>query len=383
MKTTIIYSVVLLFSSIVLVAQNRSLPELLSELEKNHTGAVSDVFNETEIQILQAHFKVNEIPSQRSGGGEEIFATENQNGDFGHFNRSNPEVFNDLSMAGAADFEGAGCYDPATNTFFIIDNVGNAYSINPVTGIYAFLGTVDAPNDESFTGIEVNPLTGTIFAISTNGSTSTTLSTIDPVTLAVNPLGNPDIVLPIALAFDLLGNLYTYDIDSDLLFQITVTTAVAIVIGAIGFNADFGQGMGMGADGKVYMSAFNGGTFRSELREVNTTTGMTTLVAPIGSSSPGGLLQFAWMSGFFDPTLSVGDQESNGFAIYPNPVQDLLQINGPFTSGTIRVYQMNGALVMETNLSQNLEVSSLSSGMYLLEIETSDGIISTQKFLKQ
>ena len=134
---------------------------------------------------------------------------------------------------------------------------------------------------------------------------------------------------------------------------------------------------------KVYMSAFNADSFRSELREVNTTTGMTTLVAPIGSSSPGGLLQFAWMSGLFDPTLSVGNQESNGFALYPNPVQNYLQIQTSFTSGSIRLYHTNGALILETELTQTLDVSRLSTGMYLLEIETSEGDISTQKFLKE
>jgi len=383
MKTSNFYILLLLFCSLHIVAQNRSLPELLSELDKNHMGAVSDVFNETEIQMLRAHLAPTTNQTTENNVNFDILTTETNVGNFGHFNRNSPDLFSKTGPAGAADFEGAGVFNPFNPTeAYIIDNAGNSYLVNIVTGMYQSLGLVQAPNGESFTGLEFNPNTGVLYGISTNGMGSSTLSTIDPITRVVTPIGNPNIVLPIALAFTLNGLCLTYDIDSDVLFLINLSTAVATALGSIGFNADFGQGMGLGADGMVYMSAFNGTTFRSELRMVNTETGATTLVGPIGSSSPGGLLQFAWMSGLFD-VLSVSENASNGFTIYPNPVQNYLQIDTAFDSGTIRVYHVSGALVLETNLTQSVDVSSLASGMYLIEIETSDGASSTQKFLKQ
>ena len=189
MKTSIFYTFVLLFSCLQIAAQDRSLSELLSELEKNHMGAVSDVFTPSEIQTLRQHFAPTNNATPENSGNFDVLSTETQNGNFGHFNRNTPQVFNTTSAAGADDFEGAGIFNPDGELVFLIDNANNAYEINPDTGIYTFLGTVDAPNGESFTGLEINPDNGQLYGISTNGMGSSTISIIDPVTLSVTQIG--------------------------------------------------------------------------------------------------------------------------------------------------------------------------------------------------
>ena len=47
--------------------------------------------------------------------------------------------------------------------------------------------------------------------------------------------------------------------------------------------------------GTLYLSAFNNSTFQAELRTGNTTTGNTTLVGVLGSTTPGGLVQVGWV----------------------------------------------------------------------------------------
>jgi hypothetical protein len=90
--------------------------------------------------------------------------------------------------------------------------------------------------------------------------------------------------------------MYGHDIVSDILLSIDKSTGAGTVIGSLGFDANFGQGMGWDpATDQLYVAAFNNGTFQAELRIADRTTGNTTLVGVLGSSSPGGLTQLPWL----------------------------------------------------------------------------------------
>ncbi|MEL6812855.1 MAG: T9SS type A sorting domain-containing protein, partial [Bacteroidota bacterium] len=72
-----------------------------------------------------------------------------------------------------------------------------------------------------------------------------------------------------------------------------------------------------------------------------------------------------------DGTLSANDIKSSHFAVYPNPVEDLLNITTPLDNYTIEMYTIQGQLVnkKENNSgSQTLDYSDLSSGIYLLRL---------------
>ena len=73
--------------------------------------------------------------------------------------------------------------------------------------------------------------------------------------------------------------------------------------------------------------------------------------------------------------VSVVESEAPQFAVYPNPTTEHLTvqwenaINVPYA-----VFDMNGKRVMEGQLSNNsqIEVSSLSNGLYFLKTATSE-----------
>jgi hypothetical protein len=70
--------------------------------------------------------------------------------------------------------------------------------------------------------------------------------------------------------------------------------------------------------------------------------------------------------------MSVSDNNVNGksLILYPNPVQDILEIKEqmPFHAGKIQIISVEGVIVLETGLKDRLDVSGLPPGMYFLRI---------------
>ncbi len=62
--------------------------------------------------------------------------------------------------------------------------------------------------------------------------------------------------------------------------------------------------------------------------------------------------------------------------VSPNPVSQTLNINGDFNNAILRVFKPDGGLVYEesgVNRYARIDVSSLSRGLYLVELETATG----------
>jgi hypothetical protein len=75
--------------------------------------------------------------------------------------------------------------------------------------------------------------------------------------------------------------------------------------------------------------------------------------------------------------------DSSDFTIYPNPTNDLININSTnnhsFTS--VKVFDLSGKMLIESS-DNKISVSNLVSGLYLLKITTETGEI-TKKFIKE
>ncbi len=83
--------------------------------------------------------------------------------------------------------------------------------------------------------------------------------------------------------------------------------------------------------------------------------------------------------------LSVEDFELSSIVIHPNPVKDLININTPvdLKNRIATVFDLNGKRVLNKKLDSNsLDVSNLSSGIYILRLE-SNGKSINRKFVKQ
>ncbi|RDK84735.1 T9SS type A sorting domain-containing protein [Marinirhabdus gelatinilytica] len=82
--------------------------------------------------------------------------------------------------------------------------------------------------------------------------------------------------------------------------------------------------------------------------------------------------------------LSTDDFSASNFSVYPNPVQNVLNIKSANAVDAVVVYDVLGKVVLSTNpgaVSPSVDMSSLTSGAYLVNI-TIDGASKTVKVVK-
>ncbi len=79
----------------------------------------------------------------------------------------------------------------------------------------------------------------------------------------------------------------------------------------------------------------------------------------------------------------VGIEEFNtiSMTIYPNPVSSILNIETEAAIESIHIFNVNGALV-QSETTKKFSVESLMSGVYLISVKTTDGVI-TKRFVKE
>ena len=389
MKTTMYYCCLFLLGfSTLMSAQNQiDINELLSRFDESHMGAITDVFTSEELTVLEAHFDAlngDDTNFDNRGPKIRLYGPENVGNDFGFIDTTAPAVFNTIGPDGTVDFNGAGAIMPGSTMGHVIDNAGNFYEVDIITGQYIQVGTVIPPTGENFTGMEFNPNNGTLFAISTDGTTNTsTLSTINPTNMTATPIGNTGLRLPIALSVSGNGSIHTYDIDDDILYTLNASNGTATAKGPLGFNADFGGGMVYDPNtSKTFITSYNPAVGDSQLREVNTDTGLTIL---IGTIDPGPTSQMAWAGIVNSLDLSVRDNSLFGFSFSPNPTNSILQLTSTEAIQSIEVYNILGqqliSMPMQTTQG-TLDVSHLETGTYLMKVIV-NGQLGSYRFIKQ
>lgn len=87
---------------------------------------------------------------------------------------------------------------------------------------------------------------------------------------------------------------------------------------------------------------------------------------------------------FVEGTLGNDEFSAANFSVYPNPVQDRLNIQSTNTVDAVVVYDVLGKVVLSTTpgaVSPSIDMSNLSSGAYLVNI-TIDGASKTVKVIK-
>ena len=73
--------------------------------------------------------------------------------------------------------------------------------------------------------------------------------------------------------------------------------------------------------------------------------------------------------------------EASGVIIYPNPVQNILYVKGNSEAYSIEIYSLIGQLVKTVSNTNEIDVSLLSQGIYLIRIRN-ENISTTQRFIK-
>ena len=298
--TLMLFAVFCIFSTAhTLKAQTKPIDELLERLEQvgDYHGSINDFFTQEEQLLLKAHFSEdNEATPQSAKNLEKASAITawcamNVTEEFGSFDPANGSTVTAIGGSAISNpaFENAGSINPADpNTAWVLANTGDAYTVDVTTGTYTLVGNIAG----DWTGAEFDHTTGLFYAIDASGD----LYEVDVPALTSTLVGSTGLgnLLPIALAIDGDGNAYFYEISNDELYSIDLGNGAASLIGSIGFDANFGQGMFWDASSDtVLMTAFNDAVGDSELRSVNTSTGATTLINQMDAA---GQTQYAWAS---------------------------------------------------------------------------------------
>ena len=229
---------------------------------------------------------IGDVAGGGGGGSSVAYCSMNATVEFGTFDPTDGSIVTVIGASPIANFENAGSIDPNdTATAYVIDNAGDFYSVDVASGVYSLLGNI--PGD--WTAAEFDPNSGDLY-----GFADSNLHLINIAGVSSTVLGATGLPFPIGLAIDGAGNAYTYDVGDDNFYSVDLGTGAVTLIGSIGFDANFGQGMAWdpGTD-TVFMTAFNAVLFDSEWRSVDTATGMTTL---INQMDAGVLTQYAWVS---------------------------------------------------------------------------------------
>lgn len=209
-----------------------------------------------------------------------------------------PEVLNPLGITkysnGETDFI-SGCDFDNSETFqelYCISEEGAFLSMDVDLKILTGIGDADPFNNEGFTGLATDPTTGIMYA-SSNDLSNSSIYTLDISSGEATRIGevtnSPGLI---AIAINNQGQMFGVDIIFNSLIKINKSNGAGTVVGSLGFDANFAQGMDFNeSDNECYLFAFNNVSFRPELRTCNTITGLTQLVGVLGDTFPGETIQ--------------------------------------------------------------------------------------------
>jgi len=85
-----------------------------------------------------------------------------------------------------------------------------------------------------------------------------------------------------------------------------------------------------------------------------------------------------------DGNTGIGEIQNESIVVYPNPTSDAFQIKGIEGTATITLWDLDGRLLLSKEITskENVSVSSLSNGVYLVRIK-SNNITRTEKLIIQ
>ncbi|MDI9308737.1 MAG: T9SS type A sorting domain-containing protein [Limnohabitans sp.] len=84
----------------------------------------------------------------------------------------------------------------------------------------------------------------------------------------------------------------------------------------------------------------------------------------------------------YNSTLSTNELATfSDFSIYPNPTNDIINISSSENIKSIEVYSLEGRKIKSVATS-SIDISDLSNGMYLVQLQTEDGKLGSKKVLK-
>jgi hypothetical protein len=207
------------------------------------------------------------------------------------------------------------------------------YQLNTTTGAVTLLGDITGMGTDSPNGISYNPNNSTYYLASSLSLYSLNLGTRVATSIGLFGITGGLIV---DICFNFTGTCYGVDLGTDNAYTINISTGAATLLGPLGFDANFGQGMGYDFEtGWIYLSAFQNTPQQGQLRVMDPQTGYTNFLASYG------LNQVAP----FAPASVIGALPGPGRATNPTPVNG--GINVPISTPSIGWTNAGGATSVE------------------------------------
>ncbi len=159
------------------------------------------------------------------------------------------------------------------------------WTLDTTSGAATLVTSCTGLPQTNFTGMTWDHTTNTMYGLSSSLTVSQ-IFTINLTTGVCTPIGSASAVClgGISLVTAPNGTLFTHDIVGNNLYKWNKTTGVATLVGALGFDANFGQDAAFDlSDGMLYLASAGPGNI---LRVCDTTTGSATTVIGTYAGQP-------------------------------------------------------------------------------------------------
>jgi hypothetical protein len=92
-----------------------------------------------------------------------------------------------------------------------------------------------------------------------------------------------------------------------------------------------------------------------------------------------------WINVTLSSTTGIDDADAEQFdlIVYPNPAIDVIHITNAEKVAEALVYDINGALRIAQNNGNDINVSTMAQGTYILKVKTTNGKMYHTIFIKE
>lgn len=87
----------------------------------------------------------------------------------------------------------------------------------------------------------------------------------------------------------------------------------------------------------------------------------------------------------YQEDVFVNSIEEKEVSVYPNPFENMVHLELPYSSGIIRVFDVKGAIIKTMNINSSqidLDLSGLDKGIYFINSYDKDGVVASKKIIK-
>jgi uncharacterized repeat protein (TIGR01451 family) len=193
------------------------------------------------------------------------------------FNTDTPGTFDTIGVVGGGNYYAGDFLGGDFGQLYVLDNLAKQLlGVNTATAAATVIGAANPTSGHTWTGLAGDPLTNQFYAASSDG-VSSALYTVNPATGATTLIGTiTSAPIVIDIAINAAGDIYGVEIVNDVLVKIDRTTAAGTLIGSLGFNANYAQGLDFdAASGTLYWAAYGDS---GQLRVIDVTTGASALI---------------------------------------------------------------------------------------------------------